>query len=84
MDLFGWFFIVAGITALASRRFGWVQSGRKVPVLRTLLVPFKLLEVSWIGGGLNRVLKLTGWIFLVLGGLLVVFSRSAGEGSFRP
>ena len=75
MGFFGWVLIAGGIASLGADRFGWIEAGRKVRFLRLILTPFRLVEGQWIGGGLHRYLKTSGWFFLLLGGLLVALGR---------
>ena len=67
--------VVAGITSLAADRFNWIERMRRYPILQWLFRPYEAADIGWLGGGLHRYLRLTGWFFLVLGEALEVFDH---------
>lgn len=80
MDYLGWMCIVVGLTYLASARFGWAERLSRTPVLGTLLIPLRLLNVGWIGGGTDRAQRTMGWFFLLVGVFVVALAWSRTSG----
>jgi hypothetical protein len=72
MTGFGWMMIAAGIFSLAAAHYRWMERMQERPRLRWLFLPYRVLDVRWIGGGHRRYLRTTGWFFLILGSVLVL------------
>jgi len=74
MTRYGLALFVLGLLSIAEGRIRLVEKGLKVPVLGWFLWPYRLMDLTGIGGGHRRYLQLTGWVFLGIGALITVRS----------